>query len=122
MPTAPRRLTIVVLLLISLGHPGGKLWAQPDTKLSVLRDDLRARRARLIDKLGSGAMAILWSAPARVYSRDVDYEYRQDSDLLYLTGVDQSETILVLVPGSGPRSEVLFITPSNPRQEHYVGK
>ena len=67
-------------------------------------------------------MAILWSAPARVYSRDVDYEYRQDSDLLYLTGIEQPETILVLVPGSPRRSEVLFITPSNPRQEHYVGK
>ena len=67
-------------------------------------------------------MAILWSAPARVYSRDVDYEYRQDSDLLYLTGIEQPETILVLVPGSPRRSEVLFITPPNPRQEHYVGK
>ena len=47
---------------------------------------------------------------------------RQDSDLLYLTGVDQPETILVLLPGSPRRSEILFITPSNPRQEHYVGK
>ena len=75
-----------------------------------------------MEKLGGGSMAILWSAPARVYSRDVDYEYRQDSDLLYLTGVEQSDTILVLVPGSPRRSEVLFITPSNPRQEHYVGK
>ena len=71
-----------------------------------------------MEKLGSGSMAILWSAPARVYSRDVDYEYRQDSDLLYLTGIEQPDTILVLVPGSPRRSEVLFITPSNPRQEH----
>ena len=51
-------------------------------------------------KLGDSTMAILWSAPARVYSRDVDYEYRQDSDLLYLTGIEQPDTILVLVPGS----------------------
>lgn len=75
-----------------------------------------------MEKLGPGSIGILWSAPARVYSRDVDYEYRQDSDMLYLTGVEQSETILVLIPGGGRRSEVLFITPSNPRQEHYVGK
>ena len=51
-------------------------------------------------KLGNGTMAILWSAPARVYSRDVDYEYRQDSDLLYLTGIEQPDTMLVLLPGS----------------------
>ena len=57
----------------------------------------------------------------RVYSRDVDYEYRQDSDLLYLTGVEQPETILVLVPGSRTRKEILFIRPPNPRLEHFVG-
>ena len=33
-------------------------------------------------------MAIFWSAPERDYSRDVEYQYRQDSDLLYLTGID----------------------------------
>ena len=124
MTTAHRRfvrLFILVLALIGASTSTIPLSAQPD-ETSALRDDLKARRARLADKLGAGSMAILWSAPARIYSRDVDYEYRQDSDLLYLTGIEQPETILVLVPGSPRRSEVLFITPSNPRQEHYVGK
>ena len=66
--------------------------AQSNADVSALRDDLTARRGRLLDKLGSGTMAILWSAPERVYSRDVDYEYRQDSDLLYLTGDEQPDT------------------------------
>jgi len=114
--------TILVLTLSALGTNTVSLSAQPNPSVAALRDDVKARRARLMEKLGSGSMAILWSAPARVYSRDVDYEYRQDSDLLYLTGIEQPETILVLVPGSPRRSEVLFITPSNPRQEHYVGK
>ena len=114
--------TILALTLIASGTNTVRLSAQPDVGVAALRDDLQARRARLMQKLGSGSTAILWSAPARVYSRDVDYEYRQDSDLLYLTGIEQPETILVLVPGSPRRSEVLFITPSNPRQEHYVGK
>ena len=114
--------SILALALVAIGTNTVRLSAQPDTEVSALRDDLKARRARLSDKLGSGSMAVLWSAPARVYSRDVDYEYRQDSDLLYLTGIEQPGTILVLVPGSPHRSEVLFITPSNPRQEHYVGK
>ena len=95
--------------------------AQPDDT-AALREDLKARRAGLMAALGDSAMAILWSAPARVYSRDVDYEYRQDSDLLYLTGVDQPETILVLLPGSTRRKEILFVRPPNPRREHYIGK
>jgi hypothetical protein len=98
------------------------LSAQPDADASALREDLKTRRARLMAALGDNAMAILWSAPARVYSRDVDYEYRQDSDLLYLTGVEQPDTILVLLPGSRRRKEILFVRPPNARLEHYVGR
>ena len=114
--------TVLVVALAAVWHHGVTVSAQPDAEMAALREDLKARRARLMTTLGNGAMAILWSAPARVYSRDVDYEYRQDSDLLYLTGVEQPETILVLLPGSPRRSEFLFITPSNPKVEHYVGR
>ena len=70
-------------------HPA-TLLAHPDPDAQALREDLKGRRARLMAKLGDNTIAILWSAPARVYSRDVDYEYRQDSDLIYLTGVEQA--------------------------------
>ena len=90
-------------------------------EIAALRDDLKGRRARLMATLTPGTMGILWSAPGRVYSRDVDYEYRQDSDLLYLTGIEQPETILILVPGSRTRKEILFIRPSDARVEHWVG-
>ncbi|MGH9373108.1 MAG: aminopeptidase P N-terminal domain-containing protein, partial [Vicinamibacterales bacterium] len=86
-----------------------------------LQDDLKARRARAMEKLGPEALAILWSAPTRVYSLDVDYEYRQDSNLLYLTGIDQEETILVLMPGNETRKEILFIREPDARREHREG-
>ena len=53
-----------------------------------LPEELKARRERLMQSLGADTIAVLWSAPERNYSRSVDYEYRQDSDLLYLTGRD----------------------------------
>ena len=62
--------------------------------------DLKDRRARAIAKLGSESMLVLFSAPPRVYSADVEYEYRQDSDLYYFTGITQPDTILVLMPGN----------------------
>ncbi len=43
-------------------------------------------------------MLVLWSAPTRVYSTDTDYEYRQESNLLYLTASTRA-VILVIVPG-----------------------
>jgi Xaa-Pro aminopeptidase len=86
-----------------------------------LQDDLTARRARAMERLGADALAIFWSAPERVYSTDVNYEYRQDSNLLYLTGIDQEDTILVLMPGNAARKEVLFVREPDARREHWNG-
>ena len=66
-------------------------------------------------------MLVLLSAPPRVYSGDVDYEYRQDSNLYYLTGIDQPDTILVLMPGNQERKEILFVKPPDATQEHWTG-
>ena len=86
-----------------------------------LQDDLQARRAKAMERLGPDTLAIFWSAPTRVYSGDVDYEYRQESNLLYLTGIDQPDTILVLMPGNTTRREVLFIREADARREHWEG-
>lgn len=86
-----------------------------------LQDDVKARRARVAERLGPDAIAIFWSAPSRVFSTDVNYEYRQDSNLLYLTGIDQEETILVLMPGNETRKEILFVREADARREHWNG-
>jgi Xaa-Pro aminopeptidase len=86
-----------------------------------LQDDLRARRGRAMEKLGPAALAVFWSAPERVYSADVEYEYRQDSSFLYLSGIDQPESILVLMPGNKTRKEILFIREADARREHWEG-
>ena len=86
-----------------------------------LQDDLKARRARVMEKLGPDSVAVFWSAPERVYSGDVEYEYRQDSNLLYLTGIQQVDTILVLMPGNRTRKEILFVREADARREHWNG-
>jgi Xaa-Pro aminopeptidase len=69
------------------------------------QQDLKDRRARAMAKLGTESMLVLFSAPPRVYSADVDYEYRQDSDLYYFTGITQADTMLVLMPGNATNKE-----------------
>ncbi|MBI4908198.1 MAG: aminopeptidase P N-terminal domain-containing protein [Acidobacteria bacterium] len=91
-----------------------------------LQDDLKARRARLLDSLqkqfGPAVMLIVRSAPEQVYSRDVEFEYRQDSNLYYLTAMDQADTTVVLMPGNTTRKEILFVKPKNAAREHWTGK
>src|ERR1041384_6623482 len=90
-------------------------------KAAEFQDDLKARRARVMQQLKPESLLIVWSAPTRVYSNDVDYEYRQDSNFYYLTGIDQPESILVLMPGNRERKEILFVLPRDPAREHWTG-
>ena len=86
-----------------------------------LQDDLAARRARLMSALGVETLFMQTSAPEKVYSLDVDYEYRPDSNLLYLTGIAQPDTVLLLMPGNRTKKEILFIRDPDPAKEHRAG-
>jgi len=55
---------------------------------------VRRRRALAEDR--PGLTFVLPSAPVSVRNRTVQHPYRQDSDLLYLTGIDRPETCLVI--------------------------
>jgi Xaa-Pro aminopeptidase len=110
-----RARTMLGLLVVLLLAPGG-------LRASDFSDDLAARRARLMERLGPDTMLVLLSAPTRVYSGDVDYEYRQDSNLYYLTGITQDDTMLVLMPGNATRRELLFVKDRNPEREHWTGR
>lgn len=101
---------VPLLLLASIG------------RASELSDDLIARRARLMQRLGPDTMLVLFSAPVQTYSHDVDYEYRQNSNLYYLTGMTQDETMLVLMPGNGSLRALLFIRDRDPIHEHWQGR
>ncbi len=106
---------IARLLVLFLLLPAG---AQAED----FRQDLMERRARAMQMMGADTIMILWSAPYRTYSRNINYEYRQDSDLYYFTGVEQDGTILVLMPGNPSRREILFIKRRDPAREHWQGK
>ncbi|HVD93801.1 MAG TPA: aminopeptidase P N-terminal domain-containing protein [Vicinamibacterales bacterium] len=112
MNTRARRISIAITCVLAVARL---------TTAGPLQDDLKARRARALERLGPDTLAIFWSAPPRVYSNDVNYEYRQDSNLLYLTGIDQEDTILVLMPGNKTRREILFVREADARREHWNG-
>ncbi len=115
MQTARRRLVVAGLLAVACVLSGS-------ASADELADDLTARRSRVMDRLGPDAMLVMWSAHPRTYSLDIDYPYRQDSNLYYLTGITQAETALVLMPGNASRREILFVADEDPVSEHWTGE
>ncbi|SHN21765.1 Xaa-Pro aminopeptidase [Cyclobacterium lianum] len=72
-------------------------------------------RKKLIDKLPSKSIAVFHSNDILPTNADGTMRFRQNNDLLYLSGIDQEETILVICPDYPDPSlrEILFIKPTN---------
>ena len=54
---------------------------------TVPATEYSARRARVAQAIGANSILILTSPEAAVRNNDVDYPFRQDDNLYYLTGI-----------------------------------
>ncbi len=81
----------------------------------------KSRRERFMDTMGSG-VAVFPAAPPRVRSNDTEYRYRPESDLFYLTGFGEPDSVAVLAPEHPDHKFVLFVRPRDPEREVWDGK
>ncbi len=75
----------------------------------------KSRRKTFVSKIDGGT-AMFASA------RSCEHRYRQDSNLFYLTGFEEPETICVLAPEHPEHQFILFVRPLNKKQEIWTGK
>ena len=79
----------------------------------------KKRRQKVMAGL-NGAALIVASHPELIRNDDVHYPYRQDSNLYYLTGFEEPESVLLLRPGQNPES-VMFVRTKNMERETWDG-
>jgi len=84
-------------------------------------NELAARRKRVAETIGSKGILVMFSAEPRVYTNDVDYQFRQENNLYYLTNLGQRGATLVLMLGNPQFPEVLFLPRRNPARETWTG-
>jgi len=83
--------------------------------------ELAGRRASVGKAIGDKGILILFSTEPRVYTNDVDYEYRQENNLYYLTNLKQKGATLVLTPGNATFPAILFLPRRDARAETWTG-
>jgi Xaa-Pro aminopeptidase len=79
-----------------------------------------ARRQRLLERMGPGAVAFLQGARLVTRSADTEYPFRQDSDFHYLTGFDHPHALALLRSDGGP-PYTLFVEPRDRAAETWTG-
>ena len=79
----------------------------------------RERRQKLAEKY-KGAAFILPAHPEQIRNGSVDQPYRQDSNLFYLTGFEEPQSVLVFRPGQTPET-VVFARPKDEARETWNG-
>jgi len=89
--------------------------------MSVTKKEYARRRTTLMGLMGVNSIAILPAAREKIRSRDTEYHFRQDSDFYYLTGFDEPDAVLVLLPERPHGEYVLFCRDRDPAKEIWDG-
>jgi Xaa-Pro aminopeptidase len=79
------------------------------------------RRKQLMRMMGEDSIAILPAAPSLIRNRDVEHQFRQDSDFFYLSGFSEPEAVIVLIPSRKKGQYVLFCRERDPKKETWNG-
>ncbi len=79
------------------------------------------RRLRFTRAMGGGA-ALIVSQPEAFRNNDTLHEYRQNSDLHYLSGFEEPEAALLLLPDHPEHRFVIFLRPRDPEKEVWTGR
>lgn len=79
------------------------------------------RRKQLMKIAGQHSIIILSSRPELIRNGDVHHYYRQDSDFYYLSGFNEPEAVLVLVPGDKGHEQILFCREADPKKMKWDG-
>ena len=97
------------------------------------RTFLESAAARAGDPDARDAVCVFPAAPVFTRNNDVEHDYRQDSDLFYLTGFNEPSTVLVMdatapvtSPANGTASpsayrSTMFVRPRDPDREIWDG-
>lgn len=84
--------------------------------------ELTRRRAAVAARMQDNSVLIMLSAEPRIYTNDVDYVFRQENNLYYLTALKQKGATLVITKRGGVTAETLYLPKREPANETWNGR
>jgi len=84
-------------------------------------DPYRQRRQRLYEHMAEGEGLILFAGAAPRKTADVSYPFFANRNFYYLTGILQTDSVLLAVKSGSGIDETLFVHPKDPMAERWHG-
>lgn len=86
----------------------------------------KKNREALREFMPKNSIAIFFSSPVKNRSNDVDFQYHQDPDFYYLTGLREPNSILIILKtplkiNGEMTKEILFVQPKDKSKEVWTG-
>ncbi len=85
------------------------------------KEEYIIRRENLIKKLENNSVAIIFGGVEKKSSEDATYPFEINRHFYYLTGVDQDNSVLLIVKTEFEVQEYLFIDEKDPKVEKWIG-
>ncbi|MCH7495179.1 MAG: aminopeptidase P N-terminal domain-containing protein [Candidatus Marinimicrobia bacterium] len=80
------------------------------------------KRQEFMTKIGDEAVAVIVAHDEYTRNDDVVHDYRQDSDMFYLTGFEEPRSIAVIRPGDEKHKFILFVRKKDKLRETWDGR
>lgn len=87
----------------------------------ISAQEFKERREKVLAKLEDQSLAILFAGQGRKKSGDENYPFDVNKNFFYLTGIEQENSILLLVKCQGETSEYLFVEEKDEKKEKWTG-
>jgi Xaa-Pro aminopeptidase len=87
----------------------------------ITQKNYASRRRDLMAMMQGNSIAVVAAAPEKIRSNDTHYPYKQCTNLSYLSGFPEPESVMLLIPGRQQGEVVFFCRDKDPLRETWDG-
>tara|TARA_B100000700_G_scaffold305595_1_gene379800 strand:+ start:23839 stop:25149 length:1311 start_codon:yes stop_codon:yes gene_type:complete len=86
----------------------------------ISQKEYQSRRNNLLDKMKDNSILLIPGEKEKIRNNDVHYEFRQNSDFWYFSGIEEADATLILLK-KGSKKYILFIQEKKVEEEVWTG-
>ena len=118
---------ILILFTVGFSFLAQAQWDVRYDKDLLSKEFHKGRRDALRALMPDSSVAVFFANPIRNRANDVDFQFSQDPDFYYLTGLNETDAMLIVFKENiefegSVTNELLYVQPRNPFVESWTGR